>query len=405
MASDSDSASSVGDKVFRCTWKNHLGQSACSATFTRAYSLRRHELRSHQTPLSTTFIYQTPSSNGRRRSIHTAGGSQRSIRAPATSTPTFFGSRMFLGLGLQDPRPTSAPSFGPTRGAAPTSAFHSPTSRDSDYSPGSTTGTFVSPIQSSDHDALCYPPFTANQSAPATPWPQMATANFQDDSDTESATTATDAIPGSTVVSRAPSTAEVVSSTNEAMVLDESRPLLPRYEIRLSKTTPGQPKALDWLTTEGKAKFTEFEDAILNRWGQSRGHRSTCLLVCEDWRHSDPLDIMALFSLDNIPAVGSPRAKFSYKDHGVSFVRAKVWFEKLHRTAGDLDVFLNTGDCKPMDASHLCHHEHCIKHVVYEPAHINHDRQECCNRAKFLRSEGRDVSEHCTAHDPPCMMQ
>ena len=396
MASDSDSAGSVGEKVHRCTWKDHLGHHACSSSFTRASSLKRH-VRSHQSPLSTTFIYQTPGSNSRSRSIHTAAGS----RSPSPS----FGPTMFLGLGFPDPRPTSAPSSWPAQGSGPTSAFHPPVSRDLSHFPGSTFGAGASPTQNSGSIARHTPSYNPNHSAPATPTGRVSAGYFRDESDTDSDTSAIDARPASRTISSELPVVQTVGSTDQASTSDEPRPVVPRYGIRMSKTIPSQPKALDWQTTQGKVHFIEFEDEIFARWGQLRSHWSTCLLVCEDWRHSDPLDIMALFSPENMPPVGSPRAKYSYKDHGVSLARAKVWFEKLQRTAGDLDVLLNTGPFKPMDASHVCHHEHCIKHVVYEPAHINHDRQECCNRAKFLRSEGRDVPEHCTVHGPPCMMQ
>jgi hypothetical protein len=58
-----------------------------------------------------------------------------------------------------------------------------------------------------------------------------------------------------------------------------------------------------------------------------------------------------------------------------------------------------------MDASHLCYHEHCIVHVVYESADINQNRKDCLRRALFLRQERRFISERCEMHDPRCMMQ
>lgn len=63
---------------------------------------------------------------------------------------------------------------------------------------------------------------------------------------------------------------------------------------------------------------------------------------------------------------------------------------------------LGYGPYKPMDGSHLCHHEHCLIHLDYESAVINVDRWNCCLKARFLR---QDRSEICDKYSPPCMMQ
>lgn len=381
MSSSSDSADSAEAKAFKCRWINHLNHRVCQASFAHAAGLRRHELRHQRSPLSITFIHQNSSSNTRRRSIFTPRDSHRSSRLQPTSTPAL--SSPTMGPGLQNPRPTSAPASGSRRPFTPTSAPIA-------------GGTIDFPGLASLYDGTWQTPLhAANSSPPTSPWPRRVEPYLQGNS----AAASNGSLPDhqSTSVDR--------SGLQQATAPEERRPALPQYEPRMSKTVAGQPRALDWLTEEGKVKFTEVEDAIHSQWGRSNHYRSTCLLLCEDWRHSDPLDLMALFSPDNMPPVGSPRAKYSYKDHGVAFTRAKVWFESVNRTAGNLDVYLNTGPFKPMDASHLCHQEHCIIHVVYEPAHINHDRSQCCSRAKFLRSEGKDVPELCSIHLPPCLMQ
>lgn len=104
--------------------------------------------------------------------------------------------------------------------------------------------------------------------------------------------------------------------------------------------------------------------------------------------------------------VQSPRAWYSYRDHATTLVRAKAWYNASWPRSGiELDNFLGYGPYKAMDASHLCHHRHCILHVVYEPAHINADRNDCFTRARFLRAEGRPIDRHCRNHNPPCLMQ
>lgn len=131
--------------------------------------------------------------------------------------------------------------------------------------------------------------------------------------------------------------------------------------------------------------------SLLAQWGVKPGHQGTCVLLPEDWRSAAPLDLMALFSFENRPFAGDRRAWYKHADHGTTMVRALSWFSKWPRTGLELDNFLGCGPYKPMDASHLCHHEHCILHVVYEPADINQSRKDCWRRARFLRQEGRPV--------------
>ncbi|KAI4237104.1 MAG: hypothetical protein LQ349_002109 [Xanthoria aureola] len=166
---------------------------------------------------------------------------------------------------------------------------------------------------------------------------------------------------------------------------------------------PDQPKALKWLYEAAKLHFFADYEALLASWGLTLQHKGTCLLVPEAWRFSNPLHLMALFSIDSVPPPDSPRAWYSYADHATSLARAKVFFEKVQRKGEDLDIFLGYPDLPAMDASHLCHQEYCVIHLVYELAHINQDRNNCLKRAKFLRSQNMPIPEGCTAHNPSPM--
>lgn len=179
---------------------------------------------------------------------------------------------------------------------------------------------------------------------------------------------------------------------------------LPSYDIRVCKKA-AQIKALPWLHQPAKIKYDETYRHLLAPWWLSLRHTGTCLLLPQDWRFSDPLDLMALFAPDNCPSRNAARLWYSHANYGTTLARAKVWFDQLYRTGLDLDIFIGCSEYKPMDASHLCHHGHCVIHVIYESADINQDRQNCCRRARFLRAEGRAVPNHCTLHEPPCMMQ
>ena len=187
----------------------------------------------------------------------------------------------------------------------------------------------------------------------------------------------------------------------------EKKDATPTYQVKRSKKTPGQQRGLDWLTAAGKAHFEKTYEMLLAQWGVKADHRGTCVLLPEDWKALDPEYLMTIFQDHKPPSGGSSRAWYAYADHATSMARARGWYEDCHwpRTGVELDNFLGCGPYKPMDGSHLCHHEHCIIHLVYESAAINIDRWNCCLRARFLRQDRREVPEFCDQHSPPCMMQ
>lgn len=155
----------------------------------------------------------------------------------------------------------------------------------------------------------------------------------------------------------------------------------------------------------GRDDFYAFYHALLALWGVSLQHKGTYVLAPEEWRSAAPLNLAAMVDPHNHPPMGAPRACYSYGDHATTLARALAWYAVWPRTGADLDVFLECGPFKPMDASYLCHHEHCIVHLTYEPANFNQARKECRRRAVFLRRERKPVPKCCTEHNPPCMMQ
>lgn len=98
---------------------------------------------------------------------------------------------------------------------------------------------------------------------------------------------------------------------------------------------------------------------------------------------------------------------FKYSDHKTTAARAIGWFGKWPRSGIELDNFLECGPYKRMDGSHLCHNLFCItpSHIVYESCTANQARNDCFQRARFLRNENRAVPARCDQHDPPCLMQ
>ena len=187
-----------------------------------------------------------------------------------------------------------------------------------------------------------------------------------------------------------------------------NRDLVPDYPCKESKKFPGQQRGIDWLKKEAKAKFENFHRNLLAQWGVREGHTGTCVLVPEGYRSLEPLDIMARITNEEetYAAPGTPRAFFSMYDHGTTVARALAWFGKWPRPAAWLDQFIACGPWAPMDASHLCHHDHCIVHLTYEAADVNVSRTTCYNESRRLRQQNAaDVPESCLTHDPPCMMQ
>lgn len=180
---------------------------------------------------------------------------------------------------------------------------------------------------------------------------------------------------------------------------------VPTYLVKRSKKTPEQQRGLAWLSASGKAHFNDNHGMLLAQWGVKAGHRGTCVLLPEDWKAMDPIDLMTTFENYNPPSGGSSRAWYSYSDHATTLARAAAWYGRWPRTGVELDNLLSCGPFKPMDGSHLCHHEHCIIHLTYESADTNMDRWNCCLEARFLRQDGRQIPEHCGKHRPPCLMQ
>ena len=182
---------------------------------------------------------------------------------------------------------------------------------------------------------------------------------------------------------------------------------IPSYRVKKSRQKLDQERGIDWLTSVGKDRFEERVTGLLGQWGVKKAHKGTCILCPEDWSSLDPMALMDIFNNDTCPTQGSGRLSYQYSDHATSLIRAAAWFSEdtWPRIGIELDNFIGGGPFKPMDASHLCHHDHCIVHVTWEPANVNHDRKECHALARYLRQHNLPVPESCAKHKPSCLMQ
>lgn len=178
-------------------------------------------------------------------------------------------------------------------------------------------------------------------------------------------------------------------------------PPVPSYDVKLSSKFDGEMKGSEWLCPAAKKTFDHEHVRRLAEWGVTQGHSGTCILVPEDWRSLDPMQLVDLFDLDNCPLAQVSRLRYQYADHSTSYVRARAWFAQWPRSGASLDNLMGNGDCQPVDASHTCHHDSCIIHVTLEPAHVNHERKACCEGARKLRRARQEVPEYCGIHDPP----
>ena len=75
---------------------------------------------------------------------------------------------------------------------------------------------------------------------------------------------------------------------------------VPTYLVKRSKKTPEQQRGLEWLSASGKAHFDDNHEMLLAQWGVKAGHRGTCVLLPEDWKALDPIDLMTTFQTTNL---------------------------------------------------------------------------------------------------------
>jgi len=184
---------------------------------------------------------------------------------------------------------------------------------------------------------------------------------------------------------------------------------VPTYEVKLSKKhNYQQQRGLDWLRRSTKDAFDIAHANLLTRWGGVKvSHEGTCVLCPGDWQFLKPSSLRHFEDVSALPSRHSDRLMFQYGDHTTTFLRALAWFgdQTWPRNGIELDNFLSCGPYKPMDASHLCHHDHCLVHVVYESTDINQTRKSCHQQARDLRASGLDIPGVCDKHSPPCLLQ
>lgn len=422
----------------------------CNKTFSRAFNLKRHNKELHQSRAITTFINW----DGHATTTSIAAQKVSSVATPELCLLEAFPQSMTSTLHLQGPlMSTDAVVTNlATTLARPTSSYHMPTcvAPTSKASPEVSSQAWCSK-RSMQETALVSPtisPFN-NHDLPLSPdRPQNVISSTSSQlssifstrdvehqimsSQASSQSLASKSVRNETDPARrlphdsnhTATATEIVNPSIDSLefespafkrrrvsnglgrVIDARvRNSIPEYMMKSSKKVPEQQRGLDWLKFSSKNKFDETYKRLLAGWGVKPNHKGTCVLLAEDWKALEPVKHMEMLESHGHPSSGAGRAWYSQSDHATTLARALAWFGVWPRKGIELDNFLGCGPFQPKDASHLCHHEHCIIHLVYESAATNQDRNECCHEARFLRQEGKDIPEHCARHSPPCLMQ
>ncbi|KAL9033638.1 MAG: hypothetical protein Q9180_005841, partial [Flavoplaca navasiana] len=190
------------------------------------------------------------------------------------------------------------------------------------------------------------------------------------------------------------------------VVKARNRPPVPEYEVKVSRTSLGpEVRYAKWLLSEGKTAFDSVKAAVYGAWGVGPDHDGSCILVTEGWKRLDPAILAETFTIENYPNKEATRMGYRYDGYSTTFARALAFFRTWPRRGVDLDSFNGSDGWSPMEASHQCHHGHCVVHAVLEAADINQERKQCHEQARLLRTEGRRIPATCQLHDPPCLMQ
>ena len=411
---------------YRCDWIDPLTGQRCNKVCTRAWNLERHRRDQHKDREFVFMHYNPtapatkaqwtrdpapspPGSTPPRPLSETAAAATPAPRTSDSSANRFSFQVPQTGLSGFPPRMPGTTVQHTSGPSTPSPLNTIPSSPERVHSSSSVEGL---DDQSSESDAVEY--WTPCHSASSTSQSERESEIDEVEID-EDASDIADPYRGEYVSPLLTSSEGPMASQERQCSIDpiergrtidaRLKTAVPTYLVKRSKKTPGQQRGLDWLTNAGKAHFDGTLETLLAQWGVKPSHQGTCVLLPEDWKAMDPIDLMTVFRDHKPPAGGSSRAWYACSDHATTLARARAWYQHWPRTGVQLDNFLGCGPFKPMDGSHLCHQEHCIIHIVYESAAINLDRWNCCREARFLRQDGRDVPTHCTEHQPPCLMQ
>lgn len=98
---------------------------------------------------------------------------------------------------------------------------------------------------------------------------------------------------------------------NDRIIRARQFPRAPTYEVKQSQVTPGQQKAILWLSQSGKRDLDEVKANFLGRWGGVKPtYQGTCVLCPEAFRAVAPSSLVHLTDLKQFPSRDSDRLTF-----------------------------------------------------------------------------------------------
>lgn len=181
----------------------------------------------------------------------------------------------------------------------------------------------------------------------------------------------------------------------------------PDYEVHQSAIHPGQQCGIDWASEAGKLNFDRVFKSLIGRMGGVKpSHQGSCVLCPEALRSMNLSDLRGT-DPTLLPDRTADPIKFYYSDYATSFPRATAWYQggRWPRAGAELDGLIGANGLLPMDATYLCHQEHCVIHLAWESVEHKSSREHCAVSAREARQAGRPLPKHCSEHTPPCLLQ
>ena len=158
------------------------------------------------------------------------------------------------------------------------------------------------------------------------------------------------------------------------------------YKIVLSKND--QQRVFDWFRYSTKQTFDKKYVKLFVQWKKFFfQHENNCVFSFSI-RQSNFLIFRAI-------------------DHNIFFVRILIWFhDKIwFKKNVKLNNFFDCDLYQFMKIFHLCHHNRCLIHVIYEFTNNMKNRKICFQSTKYLRCQILNIFDRCNQHDSFCLLQ
>ena len=159
------------------------------------------------------------------------------------------------------------------------------------------------------------------------------------------------------------------------------------YDIKMLSKISSQFKKIKWFFVAAKKIFDNHHNHRFVEWNVKFIHKNICVLMFKNWKNFDSMKLLNLFDFDNCSTTQTTRLRYQYENHCIFYAKIVTWFFQFSKLNFELNNFMNNRYYQFMNVFHICHHNICINHEIYESIHINHVRKTCCETTKKLRRE------------------